>query len=282
MRFGTWNVRSLYRTTVVRELGKYKLDLVGVHEVRWEKGGTERDKDYTFYYGHGNGDHRLGTGFIAHKIIVSTVRRVQFISDRTSYTILRGRWCNIIVLNVHAPCEDNWDNVKNSFCEELGRVIDRFPRYETKILLGDFNAKVGRQNIFKPTIGNERFHEISNDNGVRVVNCATSKNLVVKSTMFLIAKSINTPGPLLKETHNQIDHVLIDRRRHSSILDVRSFRGADCDTDQYLVVAKAKERLAVSKRAAQKIDTERFNVKKLKEGMLKNSISLQSETSWAN
>jgi hypothetical protein len=53
-----------------------------------------------------------------------------------------------------------------------------------KILLGDFNAKVGRENIFKPTIGNESLHEISNDNGVRVVNFATCKNLVVKSTMF--------------------------------------------------------------------------------------------------
>jgi hypothetical protein len=53
-----------------------------------------------------------------------------------------------------------------------------------KILLGDFNAKVSREDIFKPTIGNESLHAISNDNGVRVVNLATSKNLTVKSTMF--------------------------------------------------------------------------------------------------
>jgi hypothetical protein len=53
-----------------------------------------------------------------------------------------------------------------------------------KILLGDFNAKVGREVIFKPTVGNESLQEISNDNGVRVVNFATSKNLTVKSTMF--------------------------------------------------------------------------------------------------
>jgi endonuclease/exonuclease/phosphatase family metal-dependent hydrolase len=64
-----------------------------------------------------------------------------------------------------------------------------------------------------------------------------------------------------EKTHNQIDHVLTDRRRHSSVLDVRSFRGADCDTDHYLVVAKVRERLAVSKQAAQKIDTDRFNLK---------------------
>jgi hypothetical protein len=49
---------------------------------------------------------------------------------------------------------------------------------------------------------------------------------------------------------------LIDRRRHSSILDVRSFRGADCDTDPYLVVAKVWERLTVSKQAAQKFDAD--------------------------
>ena len=54
-----------------------------------------------------------------------------------------------------------------------------------KILLGDFNAKVGRENIFNPTIANESLHQDSNDNGVRIVNFATSKNVVVKSMMFL-------------------------------------------------------------------------------------------------
>jgi hypothetical protein len=89
-----------------------------------------------------------------------------------------------------------------------------------------------------------------------------------------IAKFINTPGPLLRETHNQIDYVSIDRRRLSSILDVRSFTGADCDTDHYLVVAKVRERLALSKQAAQKIDTERFDVKKLNEGDVKEQYQV--------
>jgi len=53
-----------------------------------------------------------------------------------------------------------------------------------KILLGDFNAIVGRENIFKLTIGNERLHQDSNDNGVRIVNFATSRNLVVNCTMY--------------------------------------------------------------------------------------------------
>jgi hypothetical protein len=65
--------------------------------------------------------------------------------------------------------------VKDSFYEELERVFDKFPKYDMKILLGDLNAKVGREDIFKLTIGNESLDKISNVNGVRLVNCATSK-----------------------------------------------------------------------------------------------------------
>jgi hypothetical protein len=75
-----------------------------------------------------------------------------------------------------------------------------------------------------------------------VVSFATSKNFAVKSTMLPHSKTHKYTWTSPEEnTHNQIDHVLIDNRRHSSILDVRSFRGADCDTDDYLVVAKVRE-----------------------------------------
>jgi hypothetical protein len=82
-----------------------------------------------------------------------------------------------------------------------------------KILVGDFNTKVGREDIFKPVIGNEGLHEASNDTGVRVVNFEISKNLIFKSTISPhpdIHKHIWTfPDGV---THNQIDHVLIDKR----------------------------------------------------------------------
>jgi hypothetical protein len=83
-------------------------------------------------------------------------------------------------MNVHAPTDDTINDVKDSFYEELERIFDKFPKYHKEILLDDFNAKEGREDIFKPTIGNE----ISKDYGVRAVNFATSKNLTVKSTMF--------------------------------------------------------------------------------------------------
>jgi hypothetical protein len=95
-----------------------------------------------------------------------------------------------VILNVHAPTEDKIDDVKDN----LQRVFDKFAKYHMKILLGDFNAKVGREDIFKPIIGHESLHEISNDNGI-LPHLKTSESKVRCSH---IAVSINIHGRLRK------------------------------------------------------------------------------------
>jgi hypothetical protein len=121
------------------------------------------------------------------------------------------------------------------------------------------------EDICKPTIGNESLQKISNDNGVRVVNFVTSKNLTVKNTTFPHCNihKFTWTSPDGKTT-NQIDHILIDKKWHSSIPDVRSFRAADSDT-AYLLVPKVRERLALSKQTAHRVRMKRFNLKKLNE-----------------
>jgi len=149
-----------------------------------------------------------------------------------------------------------------------------------KILLGDFIAEVGRDNIFKPTIWNESLLQDSNGNGVRIVNFATSKKkLVFKSMMFLhrdIHKyAWNSPDG---KTHNQIDHILIDRRWKSSIVEVSGKLTVIVIT---LVVANVRDRLAVSKQSAQKFDGERFNLRKLNEQEVKKQYQIEITNSFA-
>jgi exonuclease III len=122
MRFGTWNVRSLYRegslTAAVRDLARYKLDLVGLQGVRWEKEGTVRAGDYNFFYGKGNENHNFGKVLFVHHRKASAVKKVEFVSDGVSYIVLISHWCSIIVLNVHAPSEEQNYDSKAIFYEE--------------------------------------------------------------------------------------------------------------------------------------------------------------------
>jgi hypothetical protein len=79
-------------------------------------------------------NYELGRGCSVHRPIISAVKKVEFVSNRMSYVILRARWCNIIVLNVLAPNEDKIDDIKNRFYEELEQGFDKFPKYRLNIL----------------------------------------------------------------------------------------------------------------------------------------------------
>jgi exonuclease III len=107
MRFGTWNVRSMCRAhllkTVAEVLSKNKLDLMGVQEARWDRGDTKPPGKYTFFYGKGKENHELGAVF--SYLENQQLKGVEFVSNGISYIVLRCHWCNIIILNVHAPTD---------------------------------------------------------------------------------------------------------------------------------------------------------------------------------
>jgi hypothetical protein len=104
-----------------------------------------------------------------------------------------GLWCNIVFVTVQSS-EEKSDESKDGVYEESEQVFYHLPKYHMEILFGYLNVKLGREDIFKSTIGNESRYQDRNDNGVRIVNFATSKNLALKSRMFRTETFINTPG----------------------------------------------------------------------------------------
>jgi exonuclease III len=73
---------------------------------------------------------------------------------------LKGKFHNLSLICVHVPTEDKSDEIKEQFFEDLQKVYDRIPRHYIVILLGDMNAKIGREDVYRPVSGIHTLHDI--------------------------------------------------------------------------------------------------------------------------
>jgi hypothetical protein len=89
---------------------------------------------------------------------------------------------NITLINAHAPTEDAEDHIKENFYDTLEKIYDLAPQHDIKIVLGDFKAKIGKETTFRPTIGKESLHEETNNNGLRLIDFASGKCMIISST----------------------------------------------------------------------------------------------------
>jgi len=159
---------------------------------------------------------------------------------------IQAKWFNIILINCYAPTEDKDKETKNDFYKRIEALYDTIPQNMLKIVLGDFNAKIGKEICDKPTIGQQSLHNNLNDNGVTVIYFATSKGMAKSSTLFphkqIHKQTWMSPGGITK---NQIDHVMIDSRRKHCITDVKSCRSVCGISHHFLVRIQVYLRLSL-------------------------------------
>jgi DNA polymerase III alpha subunit (gram-positive type) len=109
------------------------------------------------------------------------------------------------------------------------------------------NAKIEWENIYRPTIGKDSLHSMSNDNKARLIHFAMSNGIIISSIYFQrkdIYKQTWIPHDVAIK--NQIDHIIIDNKHRSWFSNVKSHRGADADTDHYLVyIATLSKKLSI-------------------------------------
>ena len=132
IKISTWNVRSLYQKgkleNVKLEMERLKMKILGVNETRWARSGSFRTEDYTMYYSGGE-KHVRGVGILPNKTLANSVIGFWPVSDRIALVKLKAKPFNINIIQVY---------------EELDKCKMERKGHEVNIVMGDFNAKVGR------------------------------------------------------------------------------------------------------------------------------------------
>ncbi|GFW90121.1 craniofacial development protein 2 [Trichonephila clavipes] len=157
---------------------------------------------------------------------------------------LRGRHYNTTLIFAPAPTDDKDETEKDLLYDLFMKSYNSCPAQDMKLVIGDFNAEIGRELFISSNAGLQSLHKETNENGQRLWDFAVSENLFIISTAFP-RKEIHkyTWISPVSQTHNQIDHVLIGRRHRNNIMDVRSYRGSNVHTDHILVRSKVRFRL---------------------------------------
>ena len=230
----------------------------------------------TFYQSCGT-TNELGTGFIVLGKMRQRVIGWQPINARMCKLRIKGRFFNYSIINVHCPHEGRSDDEKEAFYAQLEQTYDGCPLRDVKIVIGDMNAQVGREEMYRPVIGPDSLHTVSNDNGQRCINFAASRGMVVRSTFFprknIHKATWKSPNQV---TENQIDHVLIDGKFFSDITNVRTYRSANIESDHYLVAVCLRSKLStvINTRRSR---PPRLNIGRLQDGRLAQDYAQQLE-----
>ena len=250
LSMATWNVKTMSQpgkmNEIADEIKKFKINILAVQETRWPGQGRIDKRDYTmFYSGSEARTGQCGTGFMIDKQARKSFMNFEPIDDRMFKIRFRGRFRNTTLISVYAPTEVCSEEEKHTFYNNLQDECFKVPKYDILIILGDFNAQIGTEDFLKDIAGKHTLHTQTNDNGKLLAELATTNNLLIKSTFFdhkrIHKGTWKIPGT--QET-NQIDHVLVSKRYGSSVIDVKSARGPNCDSDHYMVRIKMKDKLA--------------------------------------
>ena len=277
---GTWNVRSLNSPGAAQGLSatlqRYHVQLAALQEIRWPGKGETRIAGFTYFYSGHDTARELGTGFAVRDELLPSVLDFQPVNHRLCTLRTKGRWFNYSWVCVHAPTEESAEAEKDDFYDTLDMVCSRLPKHDVKVLLGDWNAKLGKEDLFRPSLGRWSLHDMCNDNGIRFASFATAKGLAIASTMFphknIHKGTWRSPDG---RTVNQIDHVAIDGRHKSGVEDVRTVRGADCDSDHFLVRCRMRMRLRSKPRPRAQPRRRRLNTELLQEEQMRTQFRVE-------
>ena len=293
LTFASWNVRTLLDSTtsksgrperrtalVARELARYRVDIAALSETRFADKGqlTEIGGGYTFFWSGRSSEERreAGVGFAIKNHLVNKLDSIpEGLSDRLMKLRLPlSKKRSATLISAYAPTMTNPEENKEKFYEELETLISTIPQSDKLILLGDFNARVGRdRQVWGGVIGHHGVGKC-NSNGLLLLRTCATFGLAITNTMFrLPTRNITTwMHPRSKHWH-LIDYVIVRAKDQRDVRVTKAMCGADCWTDHRLIISKTTLHIQPSRRPQGQKVAKRLNVDKLKLPSVQEELS---------
>ena len=286
---GSWNVRTMLDRTradrperrtalIAMELQKYKIDIAALSETRLADHGKlhEAGTGYTFYWvGHpADRPREHGVCFaVADKVNTLLVGEPVGISPRImSMRIRLGRGKFASLISIYSPPMNHTEDEKNQFYAQLSSTITSVPASDRLFLMGDFNARVGRENNVWPNVLGAHGIGKVNSNGERLLGLCASHALSITNTLFRLEERDIATWTHPRSGHQHlIDYIIVRQRDSKEVRITRVMRGAECSTDHKLV--RTKVRIQIRKSLCQRPGNamRKFNLQNLS-----NSTKLSS------
>ena len=258
LKLGSWNVRTMTpglsddlqdisdarKTSVINdELARLQVDIATLQETRLPDSGTLREKDFTFFWQGKSADdiREYGVGFAVRNSLLGMIEPCQQGTERLLSLRLHTTTGPVNLISVYAPTLGATGDTKDEFYGQLDSLIDRIPKEEHLILLGDFNARVGADHDSWPSCLGKFGVGKMNENGQRLLEMCSYHDLSITNSFFQTKPQhkVSWRHPRSKHWH-QLDLIITRRSALKGVLLTRTFHSADCDTDHSLVCCKMR------------------------------------------
>ena len=268
---------SLLQFKSMTRLGN-NVSIIGLSECRWNTfgevstatggkclySGKEREED----------THMHGVGLMLSKDAARSLLEWEPVSERIITARFASKGRNITIIQCYAPTNLAETEEKEQFYQQLEAQTRKSPKRDIQIVMGDMNAKIGKDNTKWTSIMEKEGLGEVNENGALFADFCTFNELIIGGSLFP-HKPIHKATWISSDqsTENQIDHITIARKWRKLLLDVRVKRGADIDSYHHLLIGEFRLKLAAKARVDSRAQR-RFDSRKLRDPQVKKDAGL--------
>ena len=291
---GTLNINTLIQTgklhNLTQEIDQQKIIILALQETRMTDNETMDYGNYRIFKSKtqqrvAKGAPIFGMAFLVHKSIMNSVKDVTPVNNRLMTIRIQSANKKYTLINAHAPT--NIDNKKNPetverFWGQLEDTMSKIHKEDVKIILGDFNAQLGKEKVYRKIIGKNSAHQNTNTNGTHLIDLCQQFNLKVMSTHFRkpTHKQKTWRSPIQHLGEYQIDHVAISHAHYRTIHDIQVRRGANIDSDHYITRVKIK--FSPRKVQHKKTHIQKFDISKIQETNITEEWDKEPANNWTD